>query len=153
MELEYTITKELFKEYAYQIRYKSILIGGSIFSLSEIVLGIILKDWLIILLSIIVFILVLSIPIIYVNGHFLVNKAYLEDYNKYKLILDSKIIIEENNNHLEYDYSIIKNLKETKNLIVLGLPYGGALLISKEGMSLKELNSLIDFLHNKTSIK
>lgn len=153
MELEYTITKELFKEYAYQIRYKSILIGGSIFSLSEIVLGIILKDWLIILLSIIVFILVLSIPIIYVNGHFLVNKAYLEDYNKSKLILDSKIIIEENNNHLEYDYSIIKNLKETKNLIVLGLPYGGALLISKEGMSLKELNSLIDFLHNKTSIK
>ena len=153
MELEYTITKELFKEYAYQIRYKSILIGGSIFSLSEIVLGIILKDWLIILLSIIVFILVLSIPIIYVNGHFLVNKAYLEDYNKSKLILDSKIIIEENNNHLEYDYSIIKNLKETKNLIVLGLPYGGALLISKEVMSLKELNSLIDFLHNKTSIK
>lgn len=153
MELQYTITKELFKEYAYQIRYKSILIGGSIFSLSEIVLGIILKDWLIILLSIIVFILVLSIPIIYVNGHFLVNKAYLEDYNKSKLILDSKIIIEENNNHLEYDYSIIKNLKETKNLIVLGLPYGGALLISKEGMSLKELNSLIDFLHNKTSIK
>lgn len=147
MELEYTITKELFKDYAYQIRYKSILIGGSIFSLSEIVLGIILKDWLIILLSIIVFILVLSIPIIYVNGHFLVNKAYLEDYNKSKLILDSKIIIEENNNHLEYDYSIIKNL------IVLGLPYGGALLISKEGMSLKELNSLIDFLHNKTSIK
>ena len=153
MELQYTITKELFKEYAYQIRYKSILIGGSIFSLSEIVLGIILKDWLIILLSIIVFILVLSIPIIYVNGHFLVNKAYLEDYNKSKLILDSKIIIEENNNHLEYDYSIIKNLKETKNLIVLGLPYGGSLLISKEGMSLKELNSLIDFLHNKTSIK
>ena len=153
MELQYTITKELFKEYAYQIRYKSILIGGSIFSLSEIVLVIILKDWLIILLSIIVFILVLSIPIIYVNGHFLVNKAYLEDYNKSKLILDSKIIIEENNNHLEYDYSIIKNLKETKNLIVLGLPYGGALLISKEGMSLKELNSLIDFLHNKTSIK
>lgn len=147
MELQYTITKELFKEYAYQIRYKSILIEGSIFSLSEIVLGIILKDWLIILLSIIVFILVLSIPIIYVNGHFLVNKAYLEDYNKSKLILDSKIIIEENNNHLEYDYSIIKNL------IVLGLPYGGALLISKEGMSLKELNSLIDFLHNKTSIK
>lgn len=137
MELQYTITKELFKEYAYQIRYKSILIGGSIFSLSEIVLGIILKDWLIILLSIIVFILVLSIPIIYVNGHFLVNKAYLEDYNKSKLILESKIIIEENNNHLEYDYSIIKNLKETKNLIVLGLPYGGALLISKEGMSLK----------------
>ena len=121
--------------------------------MSDIVLGIILKDWLIILLSIIVFILVLSIPIIYVNGHFLVNKAYLEDYNKSKLILDSKIIIEENNNHLEYDYSIIKNLKETKNLIVLGLPYGGALLISKEGMSLKELNSLIDFLHNKTSIK
>lgn len=115
--------------------------------MSEIVLEIILKDWLIILLSIIVFILVLSIPIIYVNGHFLVNKAYLEDYNKSKLILDSKIIIEENNNHLEYDYSIIKNL------IVLGLPYGGALLISKEGMSLKELNSLIDFLHNKTSIK
>ena len=153
MELQYTITKELFKEYAYQIRYKRILIGGSIFSLSERVLGIILKDWLIILLSIIVFILVLSIPIIYVNGHFLVNKAYLEDYNKSKLILDSKIIIEENNNHLEYDYSIIKNLKETKNLIVLGLPYGGALLISKEGMSLKELNSLIDFLHNKTSIK
>lgn len=153
MELEYTITKELFKEYAYQIRYKSILIGGSIFSLSEIVLGIILKDWLIILLSILVFILVLSIPIIYVNGHFLVNKAYFKDYNKSKLILKSKIIIEDNNNHLEYDYSIIKNLKETKNLIVLGLPYGGALLISKEGMSLKEVDGLIDFIHNKTSIK
>lgn len=153
MELEYTITKELFKEYAYQVRYKSILIGESIFSLSEIVLGIILKDWLIILLSIIVFILVLSIPIIYVNGHFLVNKAYFKDYNKSKLILKSKIIIEDNNNHLEYDYSIVKSLKETKNLIVLGLPYGGALLISKEGMSLKELNSLMDFIHNKTSIK
>lgn len=153
MELEYTITKELFKEYAYQVRYKSILIGESIFSLSEIVLGIILKDWLIMLLSIIVFILVLSIPIICVNGHFLVNKAYFKDYNKSKLILKSKIIIEDNNNHLEYDYSIIKNLKETKNLIVLGLPYGGALLISKEGMSLKELNSLMDFIRNKTSIK
>lgn len=153
MELEYTITKELFKEYAYQVRYKSILIGESIFSLSEIVLGIILKDWLIIFLSIIVFILVLSIPIIYVNGHFLVNKAYFKDYNKSKLILKSKIIIEDNNNHLEYDYSIVKSLKETKNLIVLGLPYGGALLISKEGMSLKDLNSLIEFIRNKTSIK
>ena len=153
MELEYTITKELFKEYAYQVRYKSILIGGSIFSLSEIVLGIILEYWLIILLSIIVFILVVSIPLIYVKGHFLVNKAYLEDYNKSKLILKNKIILEENNNHLEYNYSIVKNLKETKNLIVLGLPYGGALLISKEGMSLKEINSLIDFIHDKTSIK
>ena len=153
MELEYTITKELFKEYAYQVRYKSILIGGSIFSLSEVVLGIIIKDWLIILLSIIVFILVLSIPLIYVKGHFLVNNAYLEDYNKSKLILKNKIILEENNNHLEYNYSIVKNLKETKNLIVLGLPYKGALLISKEGMSIKEINSLIDFIYDKTSIK
>lgn len=153
MELEYTVTPNLFKEYAYQIRYKWLLIVGSIVSLANFILGIIIGDFLIIFLSLILILLILSIPIIYVNGHFLVNKAYFKDYNKSKLILKSKIIIEDNNNHLEYDYSIVKSLKETKNLIVLGLPYGGALLISKEGMSLKELNSIIEFIRNKTSIK
>lgn len=153
MELEYTITKELFKEYAYQIRYKWLLIVGSIVSLANFILGIIIGDFLIIFLSIILILLILSIPLIYVKIHFHVNKVYFKNYSKSKLILKDSIILEEVNNHLEYSYDIINSIKETKNLIVLCLPFTGALLISKEGMSLKELDGLMDFIHNKTSIK
>ena len=153
MELEYTITKELFKEYAYQIRYKWLLIVGSIASLANFILGIIIGDFLIIFLSLILILLILSIPLIYVKIHFHVNKVYFKNYSKSKLILKDSIILEEVNNHLEYSYDIIKSIKETKNLIVLCLPFTGALLISKEGMSLKEVNSLMDFIHNKTGIK
>ena len=153
MELEYTITKELFKEYAYQIRYKWLLIVGSIVSLANFILGIIIGDFLIIFLSIILILLILSIPLIYVKIHFHVNKVYFKNYSKSKLILKDSIILEEVNNHLEYSYDIINSIKETKNLIVLCLPFTGALLISKEGMSLKEVDGLMDFIHNKTSIK
>lgn len=153
MELEYTITKELFKEYAYQIRYKWLFIVGSIASLVNFLLGIIIGDFLIIFLSIILILLILSIPLICVKIHFLVNKVYFKNYSKSKLILKDSIILEEVNNHLEYSYDIINSIKETKNLIVLCLPFTGALLISKEGMSLKEVNSLIDFILNKTNIK
>lgn len=153
MELEYTITKELFKEYAYQIRYKWLLIVGSIASLVNFILGIIIGDFLIIFLSIILILLILSIPLIYVKIHFYVNKVYFKNYSKSKLILKDSIILEEVNNHLEYSYDIINSIKETKNLIVLCLPFTGALLISKEGMSLKEVDGLMDFIHNKTSIK
>ena len=153
MELEYTITKELFKEYAYQIRYKWLFIVGSIASLVNFLLGIIIGDFLIIFLSIILILLILSIPLICVKIHFLVNKVYFKNYSKSKLILKDSIILEEVNNHLEYSYDIIKSIKETKNLIVLCLPFTGALLISKEGMSLKEVDGLMDFIHNKTSIK
>ena len=153
MELEYTITKELFKEYAYQIRYKWLFIVGSIASLVNFLLGIIIGDFLIIFLSLILILLILSIPLIYVKIHFHVNKVYFKNYSKSKLILKDSIILEEVNNHLEYSYDIIKSIKETKNLIVLCLPFTGALLISKEGMSLKEVDGLMDFIHNKTSIK
>lgn len=149
MELEYTITPNLFKEYAYQLRYKWLLIIGSIASLVNFILGIVLGDFLIIFLSIILILLILSIPLICVKIHFHVNKAYFKNYSKSKLILKDNIILEEVNNHLEYSYDIIKFIKETKNLIVLCLPFTGVLLISKEGMSLKEVNNLISFIRNK----
>ena len=149
MELEYTVTPNLFKEYAYQIRYKWFLIVGSIASLANFILGIIIGDFLIIFLSIILILLILSIPLIYVKIHFYVNRVYFKNYSKSKLILKDSIILEEVNNHLEYSYDIINSIKET----VLCLPFTGALLISKEGMSLKEVDGLMDFIHNKTSIK
>lgn len=149
MKLEYTITPNLFKEYAYQLRYKWLLIVGSIASLVNFILGIVLGDFLIIFLSIILILHILSIPLIYVKIHFHVNKVYFKNYSKSKLILKDNIILEEVNNHLEYSYDIIKSIKETKNLIVLCLPFTGALLISKEGMSLKEVNNLISFIRNK----
>ena len=153
MELEYTITPDLFKEYAYQLRYKWLLIIGSIFSLAYFILGIILEDWLMIFLSVIIILIVLSTPIIYVKVHFRINNTYFKNYSKTKLILKDNIILEEANNHLEYNYNIIKGIKETENLIVLCLPYTGALLISKEGMSLKEVNNLLDFIRNKISVE
>ena len=109
-----------------------------------------LGDFLIIFLSIILILHILSIPLIYVKIHFHVNKVYFKNYSKSKLILKDSIILEEVNNHLEYSYDIIKSIKETKNLIVLCLPFTGALLIPKEGMSLKEVNNLIGFIRNKT---
>ena len=153
MELEYTITKELFKEYAYQIRYKWLFIVGSIASLVNFLLGIIIGDFLIIFLSIILILLILSIPLICVKIHFLVNKVYFKNYSKSKLILKDSIILEEVNNHLEYSYSLIKSIKETPNLLVLILPYNQALLISKVGVNIKKVNSLINFLNIKINIK
>ena len=149
MELEYTITPNLFKEYAYQLRYKWLLIVGSMFSLAYFILGIIIGDFLMIFLSVILILIVLSTPIICVKVHFRINNTYFKNYSKSKLILKDNIILEEVNNHLEYSYDIIKDIKETKNLIVLCLPFTGALLISKEGMSLKEVNNLISFIRNK----
>ena len=149
MELEYTITPNLFKEYAYQLRYKWLLIIGSIFSLAYFILGIIIGDFLMIFLSVILILIVLSTPIICVKVHFRINNTYFKNYSKSKLILKDNIILEEVNNHLEYSYDIIKDIKETKNLIVLCLPFTGVLLISKDGISLKEVNNLISFIRNK----
>ena len=53
MKLEYTITPNLYREYAYKVRYKYLLILGSILSLIEFILGIYNRDFLTIGLSII----------------------------------------------------------------------------------------------------
>lgn len=153
MKLEYTITPSLYREYAYKVRYKYLLILGSILSLIEFILGIYNRDFLTIVLSIINILIFFSLPLIYVKLYFLINKTYLENYTKSRLYFKDNIIIEEGNNHLEYSYSLIKSIKETPNLLVLILPYNQALLISKVGVNIKKINSLINFLNIKINIK
>lgn len=153
MKLEYTITPNLYREYAYKVRYKYLFIIGSILSLIEFILGIYNRDFLTILLSIIGFLIIFSLPLIETKLHFLINKTYLENYTKSRLYFKDNIIIEEVNNHLEYSYSLIKSIKETPNLLVLILPYNQALLISKVGVNIKKINSLINFLNIKINIK
>lgn len=153
MKLEYTITPDLYREYAYKVRYKYLFIIGSILSLIEFILGIYIRDFLTILLSIIGFLIIFSLPLIETKLHFLINKTYLENYTKSRLYFKDNIIIEEGNNHLEYSYSLIKSIKETPNLLVLILPYNQALLISKVGVNIKKINSLINFLNIKINIK
>ena len=110
-------------------------------------------DFLTILVSIIGFLIIFSLPLIETKLHFLINKTYLENYTKSRLYFKDNIIIEDGNNHLEYSYSLIKSINETPNLLVLILPYNQALLISKVGMNIKEVNSLINFLNIKMNIK
>ena len=153
MKLEYTITPKLYREYAYKVRYKNLLILGSILSLIEFILGIYNRDFLTIGLSIINIFIFFSLPLINVKLYFLINKTYLENYTKSRLYFKDNIIIEEGNNHLEYSYSLIKSIKETPNLLVLILPYNQALLISKVGVNIKKINSLINFLNIKMDIK
>lgn len=153
MKLEYTITPKLYREYAYKVRYKNLLILGSILSLIEFILGIYNRDFLTIGLSIINIFIFFSLPLINVKLYFLINKTYLENYTKSRLYFKDNIIIEEGNNHLEYSYSLIKSIKETPNLLVLILPYNQALLISKVGVNIKKINSLINFLNIKINIK
>ena len=153
MKLEYTITPNLYREYAYKVRYKNLLILGSILSLIEFILGIYNRDFLTIVLSIINILIFFSLPLINVKLYFLINKTYLENYTKFRLYFKDNIIIEEGNNHLEYSYSLIKSIKETPNLLVLILPYNQALLISKVGVNIKKINSLINFLNIKINIK
>ena len=153
MKLEYTITPKLYMEYAYKVRYKYLLILGSVLSLIEFILGIYNRDFLTIGLSIINILIFFSLPLINVKLYFLINKTYLENYTKSRLYFKDNIIIEEGNNHLEYSYSLIKSIKETSNLLVLILPYNQALLISKVGVNIKKINSLINFLNIKINIK
>ena len=153
MKLEYTITPKLYREYAYKVRYKNLLILGSVIFLIEYFLGIYIMDFLTILLSIIGFLIIFSLPLIETKLHFLINKTYLENYTKSRLYFKDNIIIEEGNNHLEYSYGLIKSIKETPNLLVLILPYNQALLISKVGVNIKKINSLINFLNIKINIK
>ena len=153
MKLEYTITPKLYREYTYKVRYKYLLILGSVLSLIEFILGIYNRDFLTIGLSIINILIFFSLPLINVKLYFLINKTYLENYTKSRLYFKDNIIIEEGNNHLEYSYSLIKSIKETPNLLVLILPYNQALLISKVGVNIKKINSLINFLNIKINIK
>lgn len=77
MKLEYTITPDLYREYAYKVRYKYLLILGSILSLIEFILGIYNRDFLTILLSIINILIFFSLPIIFVKLYFLIKNHYL----------------------------------------------------------------------------
>ena len=106
MKLEYTITPDLYREYAYKVRYKYLLILGSILSLIEFILGIYNRDFLTILLSIINILIFFSLPIIFVKLYFLINKTYLENYTKSRLYSKDNIIIEECNNHFEHSSSL-----------------------------------------------
>ena len=78
MKLEYTITPKLYREYAYKVRYKNLLILGSVIFLIEYFLGIYIMDFLTILVSIIGFLIIFSLPLICVKIHFHVNKVYFK---------------------------------------------------------------------------
>ena len=97
-----------------------------------------------------VIVLTLIDPIIVVNN-FMKNSKVLGNNKIQKTIVkfDENIVMDEGKIHLEFEYSQIKKISETKNFIILKLAKTSSILVYKNGFVEGTEKEFIEFISGK----
>ncbi len=152
---EYTMNKQLYKEYVYQYLRKNIIIVNLILSLVLFVESFFVYEDLYarcICLGVGVMVIVLTLidQIIVVNN-FMRNSKVLGNnkIQKTSVKFDENIVMDEGKSHLEFEYSQIKKISETKNFIILKLAKTSSILVYKNGFAEGTEKEFIEFINGK----
>ena len=152
-ENEYIFNRDLTKEYVYKILGKRIMIVGfGLFILSTILFfietGTMKYAMLGCALVGIVYAIITPINLVNVlekNAKRL-NNGKIE---KTRVVFGDNITMDEGKAHLEFEYSQIEKIVETKNLIALIIGKNASILVSKEGFVKGTEEEFMKFINDK----
>ena len=148
---EYTMNKQLYKEYVYKYLRKNIIIINLILALGLFVESFfVYARCLCLSAGVIIILATLIDPIIVVNN-FMKNSKVLGNnkIQKTSVKFDENIVIDEGKIHLEFEYSQIKKISETKNFIILKLAKTSSILVYKNGFVEGTEKEFIEFINSK----
>lgn len=147
---EYKMNKELYKEYVYKYLRKNIIIVNLILALGLFVEWFLFRSWICIFVGVIIIVATLIDPIIIINN-FMKNSKVLGNnkIQKTSVKFDENIVIDEGKTHLEFEYSQIKKISETKNFIILKLAKTSSILVYKNGFVEGTEKEFIEFINSK----
>ena len=156
-ENEYKMETKLFKEYVYNVLYKKMIISGLIISLIGILFFCLITSpiaYIILTASIIAFICSIFGPII-LSKELEENSKRLNNgqIEKTNIIFSNNIIMNEGKVHLEFEYSQINKILQTKNFIILKISEQSSILVFKNGFLKGTEEDFIIFIKDKISVK
>ena len=90
------------------------------------------------------------LPIVLINSYEKnakrLNNGTIE---KTQVLFNDNIVMNEGKVHLEFEYSQILKITQSKNLVFLELGNKTGILVSKDGFIKGDLNSFLDFINSK----
>jgi hypothetical protein len=69
------------------------------------------------------------------------------------MFFDDNIVVQTGKNKMDYKYSIVQEVIDGDNLMILKLPYRMGIIVEKNSMGKREVNKLKDFLLQKCNVK
>ena len=156
-ENEYKMDRELFNEYVYNVLCKKMIVSGLIISLIGILFFCLVTSKIsyVILTAVIITIISIIIGPIILSKELEENSKRLNNGNieKTNIKFSNNIIMNEGNVHLEFEYSQINKILQTKNFIVLKIGKQSSILVLKNGFLKGTEKEFIKFIKEKTNIK
>ena len=156
-ENEYKMDRELFNEYVYNVLCKKMRVSGLIISLIGILFFCLVTSKIsyVILTAVIITIISIIIGPIILSKELEENSKRLNNGNieKTNIKFSNNIIMNEGNVHLEFEYSQINKILQTKNFIVLKIGKQSSILVLKNGFLKGTEKEFIKFIKEKTNIK
>lgn len=154
-ENEYLMDKKLLKEYVYNVLCKKTIIISLITALSGILFFWFVSNrdaYIVLTVAIIASISAILLPIIAVKeleetGKRL-NNGNIEKTN---IKFSNNIVMNEGKAHLEFEYTQITKIIQTKNFIVLKTSENTAILVLKKGFLKGNEKDFIKFVEEKTN--
>lgn len=148
---EYTINNKLIKEYVFCILCKDIIIWGLILSILLFMLFLLDNALYInLVLCFLILLFIIFFPFMIIkkleDNEKILNNGKIE---KTSILFDEKIIMDEGKVHLEFEYSQIKKIKQTKNLIALMINKESAILVNKNGFIKGNNDDFMKFIKEK----
>ena len=148
---EYTMDDKLITEYVFDILCKNIIIVGALLALFSFIIFL-LDTTSYIGLAVCLFSLFFMAfcPIIMIknikDSSKRLNNGKIE---KTEVEFSNNIILNEGKVRLEFEYSQIKKIKQTKNFIVLMISNNSAILVLKDGFINGNKDDFLSFIRNK----
>jgi len=149
-ENEYTITKELIKEYVNNFLCKKYSIIGYIIAILGLIMFLFTKDLIMLIVAFVCILAAILTPItatkqLFENSKRLNNGKIEKTYIKFA----ENIIMDEGKAHFEFEYAQIKKVLQTKNFIILKTSNQTAILVLKEGFVKGNKEQFITFINEK----
>ena len=153
-ENEYTMNKELIKEYVHNVLSKNTIIMGMLLTLLGIILLFVHIETIYPILVIIFGITLMLFPMIMTSelekASKRLNNGTIEKTN---VKFGENIVMDEGKAHLEFEYSQITKILQTKSFIVLQTSKQSAILVLKNGFTKGEEKEFMEFIEEKTNCK
>ena len=154
-ENEYTMNRDLTKEYVFKIIGKRIMIIGLTIFIVGIILFLSLDDgmrYVMLTCSFIGLFCAIVTPITMINNLENASKRLNNGkIEKTKVAFKDNITMDEGKVHLEFEYSQIKQILETNHFVVLKLGDNSAILVYKDGFTKGNKEDFLKFISSKIS--
>lgn len=155
-ENEYLMDKRLLKEYVYNSIGKKYIINGFFVFITGLIMYLLIEinvRYVVLTCSLIGLYFAIFFPGILINsfektGRQL-NNGKIEKTN---IKFNTNILMKEGNVQMQYEYSQIKKISETKNFFVLSLGNESAILVHKEGFIKGNKENFLEYMYKKINI-